>query len=728
MTTTNRTSKGRTRRRFVFMVWALLLVVACGNGCIVVVGFVIPVTPKALPLVPRPPALHGWLSFFPKKVRPRGRQRRKQQNPSHLPTIEEETLSSINGRSNNSIQMETTWVELLEESSVANNNNTRNNNVTATILSNHSSSSSSSSTPPMSPSSLQYGLLGTVVPAFQNYTFKKSDMKNNIYNNNNKNVSRTSLASWSRLYYPNYTKPTQDFAAWSSSLAQNITTKTTHLPKISKTTNSKTTTQQKIIAPNQTLTLADLEFILQANGYLKQGDLDSILSSSALKKNNKKKKKKKASHWLLEGQQASSTKTNKGERDPDDDGENDEELYEDDQPDGSPRNTKTGAVAFPQPSVLSYKLMRRTTTIAGGFVGMVLGTTILPNLWLVGAFLGCLYGYEITKRDEQPSSSNIVARWLVASGRKLAKLTLQVTDYWKTLWFLYKTGQLSYEYYKTYENLDRRFAIQNKVDAWNSRFQEGKIKFDNWERENEIGRTILAGIRTVWLVDEQSKKRAASSSSSKNSSRYRLVQYLYDLQYWFLQRTRQLGRYWQSRQPWNEVWLGIQNDLKISGWDAFGTRLGAVIAALIAVNICGALFAISQTFVFLVAVSIGVIWPSWVPELAVRVGEVLEETRARGRGDEDYASSSRSTNYKENKVNTAKLLKRYDKNKYHYFSRPDGSKRYYRTGQSIFGRSSSSNNNKKKSDDKLSLWPWKAREKQRRATGQEQWGIFGRKS
>jgi hypothetical protein len=45
--------------------------------------------------------------------------------------------------------------------------------------------------------------------------------------------------------------------------------------------------------------------------------------------------------------------------------------------------------------------------------------------------------------------------------------------------------------------MDEPFAIQSKLDVWNARFMEGKIKVDAREKENEISRTVLAGLRTV---------------------------------------------------------------------------------------------------------------------------------------------------------------------------------------------------------------------------------------
>jgi hypothetical protein len=58
-------------------------------------------------------------------------------------------------------------------------------------------------------------------------------------------------------------------------------------------------------------------------------------------------------------------------------------------------------------------------------------------------------------------------------------------------------------------------------------------------------------------------------------------------------------------------------DVRESGRDALGTRVGAILAALVAVNITGALFAISPTFLTIAALCVGLIWPSWVSELVL---------------------------------------------------------------------------------------------------------------
>jgi hypothetical protein len=399
-----------------------------------------------------------------------------------------------------------------------------------------------------------------------------------------------------------------------------------------------------------------------------------------------------------------------------------------------PRKTKQG-VAFPQVSILDYKSLQRGTALTSAFMGMLVATTLLPNLWMMGLIAGAVYGHDICSRPDQPPPSNLLARTLIGWGGRLAQFTLQTIDSCRTLWFLYKTGELSYQYYKRYEAMDQRFSIQSKMDAWNAKFQEGKIKFDQWEQDNEIGRTVLAGLRTMWLVDERAKRRA------KQKSRYRLVQSLYDSKYW-------MGRW--TRKTWKALlasrWTdsvrdyvkGVQTDLWNGGQGSIPARLGAVVASLIALNIVGALFVISPTFLALLAIGVGVAWPSWVAELASRLDTLTLETRARGRG-EDIMSSTDSSAIQQllmssnSRTNTARLLGRYDKSKYDFFKREDGTKRYYRTGQSLFvGRrdkdKKSSNINNNKSSTKPApvtfSWPWAQPQRVRRTPEKEQWGVF----
>lgn len=463
------------------------------------------------------------------------------------------------------------------------------------------------------------------------------------------------------------------------------------------------------LRPNDTLTVADLQVILQ-------GSSSSSPSAAA---------------WAasIENYQSNSDKSSAGNM-----ATAKEALLPASQslavPVSQPKETKQG-VAFPQASVLDYKSLQRGTTACGTLCGILLSTSILPNLWLMGGLAGGIYGYDLCSRPDEPPPSNLPARTLISWGRRLSTTFLSVLDSCRTLWFLYKTGELSYQYYKRYEAMDKRFAIQNKVDAWNARFQEGKLKFDQWEQDNEIGRTVLAGLRTVWLVDEQSRRRA------QRKSRYRVVQSLYDGKYWV---TRYTKKTWKRLRTSNwsetmqEYWQGICTDV-VQG-SSWGTRIWAVLASLIAVNITGALFAISPTLLAIISIIVGIAWPSWVSEFLNRLKEVTLETRVRGRGGNIYNNvegfpGQRLVNAARD-GNTAKLLGRYDKDRYHYFRRKDGSKRYYRTGQSLFTGPRKATEKAQKAaiprpaKSNTFSWPWTQPQKIRRPPGKEQWGIFSR--
>jgi hypothetical protein len=434
---------------------------------------------------------------------------------------------------------------------------------------------------------------------------------------------------------------------------------------------------------NETLTLADLQSILTLNDYVRQQDLSSpsIYKSSTFSQGGSD----------FGGPYQTSTFSDFSKE----------------------TERSTTGVAFPQPSVLSYKALRRGTTIASSCYGMIFGVTVFPNLWLMGLLLGGIYGYDITNYEKLTYSnatepSNVFSRLCVTSGRTLATQSLQLYDTGQTMWFLYKTGQLSYEYYKQYEKLDQRFEIQDKVDAWNARFQEGKVKFDAWEQEHEIGRKTLATLRTIWLVDEQSKK--------KQTSNYRIIQYCLIAKQWMRRTLQKIMIFFRNNHSkwWNEFLSGVSIDVQNSG--AWGTRIGAAMASLIAINITGALFAISPPLLTGLAILLGIAWPSWVSELLDRIRLLSEETRARGRGD-DFQPSN-------NSINTAKLLGRYDKSKYSYYRRSDGTKKYYRTGQSTFTLHPSPKQKQQK-ESSLLPWPWGSSESKKKRQPSNPWGLLG---
>jgi hypothetical protein len=245
--------------------------------------------------------------------------------------------------------------------------------------------------------------------------------------------------------------------------------------QVNKTPSSKESKEPTPLVPGKkpsdVLTVEDLESFLMTNGFVKRSELEAsqqatssatVLASTGVAKSG--------------GSAAQTFKT-----------------------DGS----SGSGVALPQPSVLSYKDLKWGTAVSAGFLGLLVGLSILPNLWLVGVGIGFLYGWDIGKKIPDGSPGNALDNLLVSLGRKLSKSFLTVYDATNAVFFMYKTGELSYAYYKRFSVLDDRFKIQSKIDAWNSRFAEGKLSFDAWERENEIGRKALA-VRIEWNETQRS--------------------------------------------------------------------------------------------------------------------------------------------------------------------------------------------------------------------------------
>jgi hypothetical protein len=365
---------------------------------------------------------------------------------------------------------------------------------------------------------------------------------------------------------------------------------------------------------------------------------------------------------------------------------------------GSSSSSASKRIAFPQPALLNDKTFQWSCTIASGALCMLVATSVVPNLWLMGALVGGLYGNEVSKRQhvdeegEDGGGSDAVERGPLENlalylGRRLALAYLKVYDTFNAAFFMWKTGQLSYEYYKTYSSLDERFAIQRKIDAWNAFFVEGKIAFDRWERENEISRKILAGLRTAWLVEERSLKK----SRRKRQSKYRIIQLVFDAEDFVRRFVRSV---WKAvsgggSNEFRDFLKGVRIDITDSQASMWGSRLGSVFAAVLAVNLTGALFAISPSLLSFLAILVGVVWPTWASEFYERLTLFAQEASARGRGD-------------------LKAVKRkVDKSKYHYFVRDDGSKRYYRVGRPWF-EPQQPNDKRKKKDQKASDggWDW----------------------
>ena len=404
----------------------------------------------------------------------------------------------------------------------------------------------------------------------------------------------------------------------------------------------------------EALTLEDLEFILQANGYVKQSDLPALTASSG------SESPRIALGGLTSGLEGVG------------------------QPVSSQKHALQGnqkeTVAFPQPSVLSYESLKWGTTISSGFLIMIASIAIAPNLWLVGMLGGAFYGYDMAKQLPVRMPKSLFPRILVRVGSRCSRTFLQAYDFVIALVFMWKTGVLSYEYWKQYATLDKRFGIQDKVDAWNARFIEGKQNFDKWEKENEVGRKVLATLRTVWLVEERSLKKGMMKMR-RGQSRYRVIQILYDCAY-------QVGKFIGSLVKlvtgesieWTEFWRGLRVEwTQARRAGGIGSRVGAVVAAVVAVQLMGALFTLSSTLLVVLAAVTSLIWPTWVTDGVDRWNRFLQETRALGR-EQDGTTSSMSTRTRQKPPQRRNV----DKRNFHFYIRDDGTKRYYRKGKPIW--------------------------------------------
>ncbi|GKY95879.1 hypothetical protein MPSEU_000548500 [Mayamaea pseudoterrestris] len=442
--------------------------------------------------------------------------------------------------------------------------------------------------------------------------------------------------------------------------------------------------------PSEVITLGDLESFLVANRFVRERDLEAWTASLALDQKSKGKNPDEMSALDAAGA-----------------------LIADAHDKTEETSSTSSGVAFPQPSMLCVKDLKYGTTLSSGLFGLLLAASFLPNMWLVGSIVGGLYGYDLVSKigavaadDEEPTS--IVPRLLLRSGRWLAKTSLKIYDSIVILWFLYKTGQLSYEYFKRYEALDQRFAIQDKIDKWNSVFVKGKIAFDEWEQENEIGRKVVASLRTAWLVEEQSLKKAERERRSK----YRVVQVLYD---GLDNVKRTLRSMWltvtgRGDSQFFEFLEGLRVRVAEScRLDELARRSGPIFAALIILNMAGALFKLSPIVLSVFAVFAGITWPSWWSEFVDRLSEFADETRARGRRELDE-EPDRGVSQSLSSSSGSLLPPKFDKREYAYYIREDGSRRYYLKGKPwFFG--------KPREPEKKSIWPWKSGKDQEGSVG-----------
>ena len=202
----------------------------------------------------------------------------------------------------------------------------------------------------------------------------------------------------------------------------------------------------------------------------------------------------------------------------------------------------------------------------------------------------------------------------------------KAVDFIKNFYFTYKTGQLSYLYYKRYSALDSRFEITSKIDAWNDRFKTGKVKFDKWEGENEVGRKILAGLRTIAIVTDEANssskggplaliKKAAKSSASATSS---LISSL---------KSGELS----IRTFSADILSGLTMSISTMDYFAITRRTISSLIAYVSLTLIGLLFNRAPGLLAFAGVTAGAVWPGWIAGAWGKIRSSAERAADKGR-------------------------------------------------------------------------------------------------
>lgn len=404
--------------------------------------------------------------------------------------------------------------------------------------------------------------LNDVASASNNTNLKDYSMTNKSSSNLIK-VHNSSTAAFNKQNLTiNVTDSSSDYSA--SATAQ-INDDTRSLQKKVKPSIQRNTPLIFNANPNSVVTMAELEKILLSNEFVRRKELDASLKSYGT---------------------------------------------------GRKKVSTDGEVAFPQPSALTDSSIILGTSISSAAVCLFLGTTVHPNLWLVGAVFGVNIGHRIAREHlKNPSEKlNFFPQILMNIGKRLARYYLGVYDFCKSMWFLYKTGELSYNYMKQYQTLDDQYQIQQKIDAWNARFKQGKVNFDRWEKDNEVGRKMLAGLRTIWLVEEKSLRAVSSKRSS--SARYRIVEYGITMINWVKKIVYAL---WDALnggglEQLRDILDGIKMSIQELNWENATRMAASGIMAFFSINILCTLFQVSPLLISFVAFLAGAVWPEWVSE------------------------------------------------------------------------------------------------------------------
>lgn len=117
---------------------------------------------------------------------------------------------------------------------------------------------------------------------------------------------------------------------------------------------------------------------------------------------------------------------------------------------------------------------------AFGLMGMILGRSLAKNLWLLGGVSSGVLAAYLSREEEGGALSDTVR----AVGYEVAMRTRQYL-------FMWRTGKLSYVYFKRWEELDQKYAIVKKVEALKLLSLEKYGEAKKAEKKYKVGQRLM---------------------------------------------------------------------------------------------------------------------------------------------------------------------------------------------------------------------------------------------
>jgi hypothetical protein len=126
------------------------------------------------------------------------------------------------------------------------------------------------------------------------------------------------------------------------------------------------------------------------------------------------------------------------------------------------RTEGAGAKRSKEARIERFVIDRKATTVgaavAGGLGGMIIGWSVFINLWLLGAALGAATCSYMSRQEGQ------LASICQTVGIQVALIYKDVKDFYDQTVFMYRTGKLSYNYWKVWETYDSKYNLTKRYE------------------------------------------------------------------------------------------------------------------------------------------------------------------------------------------------------------------------------------------------------------------------